>query len=95
MTQPVNQPQEIRIQDNFAGGEYANAMQVSHNKEEFVLTFINMLPPSGRVCSKVITSPAHIKRMIAALNENISKYEASFGKIAEAAQPAEIGFKDK
>ena len=91
-----NQPtQEIKVQDNFPGGEYANAMQVSHNKEEFLLTFMNILPPQGRVCGKIITSPGHMKRMIAALSENLTKYENSFGKIEEAAAPnKEIGFKD-
>lgn len=88
-------PNEIKIQDNFPGGEYANAMQVSHSKEEFVLTFMNILPPSGRVCSKIITNPAHMKRMIAALKENLEKYENNFGKIEEAAAPEkELGFKD-
>lgn len=89
---PVNQ--EIRIQDNFPGGEYANAMQVSHNKEEFVLTFLNILPPSGRVCGKIITNPGHMKRMLAALQDNLNKYEANFGKVAEAEAPEkELGFK--
>lgn len=87
-------PNEIKIQDNFPGGEYANAMQVSHSKEEFVLTFMNVLPPSGRVAAKVITNPAHMKRMVAALKENLEKYENQFGKIEEAASPEkELGFK--
>ncbi len=85
---------EIKIQDNFPGGEYANAMQVSHSKEEFVLTFMNVLPPSGRVAAKIITNPSHMKRMIAALKENLEKYEKSFGQIEEAKAPEkEMGFK--
>ncbi|MFA6422200.1 MAG: DUF3467 domain-containing protein [Candidatus Buchananbacteria bacterium] len=90
------QPQagEIQIKDGFAGGEYANAMQVSHNKEEFLLTFFNIIAPSGRVCAKIITSPGHIKRMIAALDDNLKKYEAQFGAVEKAESPqAEIGFK--
>ncbi len=49
----VPQPQEIRIADNFSGGEYANAMQVSHNKEEFLLNFFNIIAPGGRVVAKL------------------------------------------
>ncbi len=90
---PENQPQEIKIQDNFAGGEYANAMQVTHGKEEFLLTFFNIVAPAGRVCGKIITSPGHMKRMISALQDNLSKYEAQFGKVEEAENPKEgIGF---
>ncbi len=87
-------PMEIKIQDNFAGGEYANAMQVSHNKEEFLIHFMNIIPPSGRVCGKIITSPGHLKRMILALQENLERYEATFGKVSAAESPkTEIGFK--
>ena len=85
---------EIKIADNFAGGEYANAMQVAHGKDEFLLTFLNIVPPSGRVSSKIISSPGHFKRMVAALNDNLKKYEEKFGIIEEAQTPkSEIGFK--
>jgi len=89
-----NGQMEIKITDNFAGGEYANAMQVTHSKDEFIMTFLNIVPPSGRVCGKIITSPGHIKRMIAALDDNLKKYEANFGSVAVAESPKEgIGFK--
>ncbi len=93
-----NQPKNIasrdlKIQDNFAGGEYANAMQVIHGKEEFLITFFNIVSPTGRVCSKIITSPGHLKRMISALQDNLSKYEQKFGKVEAAESPKkEIGF---
>lgn len=84
---------EIQIKDSFAGGEYANAMQVVHGKEEFVITFFNIVANSGRVSSKIITSPGHIKRMIATLDENLKKYEAKFGAVEQAESPKkEIGF---
>jgi len=91
----ANQPvqQEIKISDNFAGGEYANAMQVSHNKEEFLLSYFNIIPPAGRVVAKLITSPGHIKRMIVALQDNLKKYEGQFGPVEQAESPkSEIGF---
>ncbi|MEI6288475.1 MAG: DUF3467 domain-containing protein [bacterium] len=89
-----NPQSEIKITDNFAGGEYANAMQVLHSKDEFLLTFLNIVSPSGRVCAKIITSPGHYKRMLSALSENLKKYEEQFGVIAEAEAPKEgIGFK--
>ncbi|MFA6215259.1 MAG: DUF3467 domain-containing protein [Patescibacteria group bacterium] len=90
------QPQEnqIQIRDNFAGGEYANAMTVGHTKEEFLLSFLNIVAPAGRVVGKIITSPGHLKRIIRALEENLKKYETAFGKVEEAEAPKnEIGFK--
>lgn len=89
-----NQPVEIKIADNFAGGEYANAMQVAHTKDEVFLTFFNIISSSGRVCAKIITSPGHLKRMSSALNDNLKKYEEKFGPVEESENPKEgIGFK--
>jgi hypothetical protein len=83
VAQPKQQSQ-IQIKDGLAGGEYSNGMQVAHNKEEFILTFLNILPPSGRVCGKIITSPGHLKRMITAMSDNLKKYEEQFGAVEVA-----------
>lgn len=94
--QQPRQPSQIQISDNIPGGEYANAMQVSHNRDEFQMLFLNIFPPSGRVSAKVITTPGHVKRMVKALEENIKKYEGKFGEIREADLPhSEIGFAEK
>lgn len=69
-------------------------MQVLHTKEEFVLDFFLVSPPEGILASRVIMSPGHFKRMIKALEENLSKYEEKFGKIEEARVPeVPLGFK--
>jgi hypothetical protein len=87
-------PMEIKIADNFAGGEYANNMQAGFNKEEFILTFFNIVPPGGRVCGKIISSPGHVKRMAAVLANMVKQYEEKFGIIEVAESPkSEIGFK--
>ncbi len=92
MSQP--QPQEIKIADNIPGAEYTNLAQINHNKEEFMLMFANVMPPSGRVVAKIITSPGHFKRMIGAMKDNLRKYEERFGEIKEAPEVSqEIGFK--
>jgi hypothetical protein len=94
---PNNPPagaQEIKIADNIPGAEYANAMQIIHNKDEFQLVFFNILGASGRVTGKIITSPGHFKRMIAAMVDNLKKYEERFGEVEKAVGPGkEIGFK--
>ena len=89
-----NQPQEIKIADNIPGAEYANAAQISHNKDEFQMFFFNIVGQSGRVVSKVITNPGHYKRMVAAMMDNLKKYEEKFGEVKEAEElDKEIGFK--
>jgi len=46
------------------------------------------------VVSRVITSPRHMKRMIAALQENLRRYEAAHGAVkAQESQPRmRLGF---
>jgi len=85
---------KIKIRDEDLKGVYSNLMQVSHTKEEFVLDFFLVSLPEGILSSRVIISPGHLKRLIKALQENVSKYEEKFGKIEEAAAPeAPLGFK--
>ncbi len=92
----AQEEQKIQIRDSFAGGEYANAMQVGHTKEEFMMTFLNIAGPTGRVVGKIMTSPGHLKRIIRAMEENLKRYENSFGQVEEAQAPKnEIGFKSE
>ena len=74
---------QIEIPDNMKGGVYSNLMQVQHTREEFILTFIMVSPPTGSVTARVIMSPGHIKRTIAALQVNVKKYEEKFGSIKQ------------
>ena len=85
---------KIKIADNEIKGAYANFMRVVHNKEEFVLDFANIVPPTGIITARIITSPGHLKRIIKALENNLKLYEEKFGKIEEAEAPKkeEIGF---
>jgi hypothetical protein len=92
--QPAKKEIKIAFPESLRGGAYANSMFATHTKEEFVLDFVLMTPPTGMVTARVITSPGHMKRMVTALTENLKKYEAKFGKIAEAPEPSKptIGF---
>jgi len=87
---------QIKISDDVLKGNYANAMQVAHTKEEFLLDFMNLSPHQGLgiVNTRVIMSPGHVKRVIAALQDNLKKYEDQFGNIEKADAPInQIGFK--
>ncbi len=83
----------IKVPDDVVKGVYANAMQVGHSRDEFVLDFINFIPHqnSGTVNARVILSPSSLKRIIAALQENLSKYESNYGAV-EYDDHGNIGF---
>ena len=79
---------QIIAGDEDLKGRYANLMSVSHTGEEFVLDFFSVTPSSrgeahGTLVSRVVTSPSHFKRIVAALEDNVDKYEQQFGEIEE------------
>jgi len=92
---------QIIAGDEDLKGRYANLMSVSHTGEEFVLDFFAVTPSTsgqarGTLVSRVVTSPPHFKRIVAALEDNLEKYEAQFGEIEEPRghfpDPDDIGF---
>ena len=82
----------IKIPEDVLSGVYANQMVVRHTQDEFVLDFIHLAPPEGIVNARVIVGPRHLKRIVEALAENLSRYEARFGAVtaAEAPRPAPL-----
>ncbi len=84
---PGGQDIKVNFPPSLHGGVYSNNMVVTHTKEEFVLDFLMVVPPAGTVTARVIVSPGHMKRILAALQENISKYESAFGTIQIAEEP--------
>lgn len=93
---PVGGQRQIQVKagDEVLKGQYANMVQVGHSGEEFVLDFMNLLPPTGQLVSRVIVSPSHFKRLTAAMQENVQSYEKQFGTISLAVVPDQtIGFK--
>lgn len=95
--QQQQQKMQIKMTDDVLKGTYANAMQVGHTQEEFMIDFMNLAPQQGVgiVNARVIISPGHLKRIIAALQDNVQRYESQFGAIKTAEQPEGIGFKSE
>ena len=98
MSDQKDQPQagqmQVKVTDEILKGVYANMVQVGHTGEEFILDFMNLFPPTGIITSRVIVSPGHVKRIAAALEENIKRYEEAFGKIKISDTPEhKIGFR--
>ena len=92
--QQQGQQIQVKATDAVLAGLYANMLQVSHTKEEFVLDFMNLFPPTGILGSRVIVSPEHMKRIMLALEDNLKKYEEQFGKIEAGQNPQQsYGFR--
>ncbi|KPM47731.1 DUF3467 domain-containing protein [Jiulongibacter sediminis] len=79
----------IELSEEVAEGVYANLAMIAHSNSEFVLDFIRLMPgvPKAKVKSRVILTPEHAKRLLQALEDNISKYENNFGDIRENSEP--------
>jgi hypothetical protein len=92
---PNPQPLQIEIDENVARGIYTNLALITHSETELLIDFLFLQPqtPKTKVLARLITSPVHAKRFLAALTDNIAKYEARFGTISagETAAPARPG----
>ena len=78
----------IKIGDEEQKGRYSNLLRIAHSREEFILDFINLVPPQAVVTARIVTSPGHLKRILRALRENLERYESAYGTIQEATDPA-------
>lgn len=82
---PLGADQQINVElsEEIAEGTYSNLAMIAHSNSEFVIDFIRMMPgvPKAKVKARIIMTPDHAKRLLAALKDNIAKYEHTFGKI--------------
>jgi len=79
----------IELPEEVAEGIYSNLAIISHSHSEFILDFIRMVPnvPKAKVKSRIILTPAHAKRLMRALMDNVKKYEAQFGGVEDSDLP--------
>lgn len=87
---------DVELPEDIAEGIYANLAMIAHSNSEFVIDFIRLMPglPKAKVKSRIILTPEHAKRLLAALKDNIAKYEDAFGDIngEDSAFPFPGGF---
>ena len=75
----------IELTEEVAEGTYSNIAIINHSPSEFIVDFIQMMPgvPKAKVKSRIILTPQHAKRLMNALNDNISKFQAQHGEIKD------------
>ena len=80
-----NEPKQIQLElkPEVAKGSYSNLAIISHSRSEFIIDFATTLPGLAKpeIGNRIIMTPEHAKRLMNALFDNISKYEAQFGII--------------
>ena len=83
---------QVHIDDDVAQGTYSNLMMINHTETEFVFDFVFVQPqqPKAKVASRIICSPRHAKKLLAALTENISLYEQKHGQIPLPTPPGKV-----
>jgi hypothetical protein len=74
---------QIEIDPVTANGVFVNSALVNHTETEFTLDLIYIQPqgPKAAVRARAITTPKHMKRLLLAIQDNLTKYEARFGAI--------------
>jgi Protein of unknown function (DUF3467) len=88
-----NNPQQgqinIELDEKIAEGIYSNLAIINHSHSEFVLDFVTLMPgvPKAKVKSRIILTPQHAKRLLAAIAENVQRFEKAHGEIKESDQP--------
>lgn len=86
MTTPAQQPTpgpKIDIPDELKP-VYANLARISHSPADIVLDFAQLLPGENKatIQARVLMTPLSAKLLLRALQENLSRYEITFGEIS-------------
>ena len=80
------------VPPELAAGRYANLLAIWHTAHEFTLDFSVTMPVEGtgtesasvvpcEVVARVKISPSVVFDVLRALNENMTKYESTYGEI--------------
>lgn len=82
---PPGPPTQINVElgEKEAEGIYSNFVVIGHSLSEFVLDFARVLPgtPKSKIFARIVMTPPNVRGLLAALEDNVKKYENQFGKI--------------
>ena len=85
MANEQQNPNQIKIElpKEELQGRYANMAMIAHGPNDFFLDMILRGPnmPQARVQSRIIMAPQHANELMFALQDNIRRYEQTFGEI--------------
>lgn len=78
---------EVLVDEANQIAKFANSVKIWHTPFEFYLDFGQFIPGTNKikVTSRIVITPQHAASLRAAILDNITKYEAQFGKIKDIA----------
>ena len=81
--EPQGQQLQIELGEKEAEGIYSNLAIITHSPAEFIIDYTRVTPgvPRARVLSRIIMTPQHMKLLLGAMQENITRYESQYGEI--------------
>jgi hypothetical protein len=73
----------LEVKEDVASGIYSNLVVINHSPTEFIVDFVTMMPgfSKAKVSSRVILNPKHAKKLLHALEQNITNFEKQNGII--------------
>jgi hypothetical protein len=80
-------PVTARVPERIARGVFSTGVIIIDGPYEFVLDFVMGLVQPRQVVARVILTPVVVEQFIHAIRDNVAKYEARFGKIADIPRP--------
>jgi hypothetical protein len=94
-TPPAPQTQQVQIEiPSTLEPVYTNFALITHSPSEILIDFARVMPNmKARVQTRIVMTPLNAKLLLAALTENLSKFEEQFGEIAVPTQLADQLFK--
>ena len=80
---------KINIAPDKQQGVFANLALIAHTPTEFGLDFAQLMPgvPQANLVARVVVTPDQAKKILGALQNNISQYEKKFGVINPVGGP--------
>lgn len=80
-------PATARVPDAIGRGVFATGAIVMHGPHDFVIDFVQSLAAPRRVVARVALPPTVVPLFVGALQENLGKYQQSFGNIPRMPAP--------
>ncbi|HTP49279.1 MAG TPA: DUF3467 domain-containing protein [Anaeromyxobacteraceae bacterium] len=80
---------QIELDPVIANGVFVNVAMVNHTDSEFTLDLLYLHPetPRATVRARAILTPRHMKRLILAMQENMARYESTYGAVDPSPPP--------
>jgi hypothetical protein len=80
-------PATARIPDAVSRGVFSTGAIVMHGVHDFVIDFVQSLAPPRRVVARIALPPTVLPLFVGALQENLRKYNQSFGAVPRMPAP--------